>query len=695
MPTAFARRVPCLGALLLLFAVAAPAALAQSADPVPDDVLTPLDVARIQTVGAVAVSPDGEQVAYTVTVQRDPFEANARPYSELHLYSVESGQTTGLRTGAVSHGSLTWTPDGERVSFLTRHNDDTRPALYTMDPFTGEMTRVLAFDGGIGSPAWSPDGSRVAFISAEPTAERSEVLPYQPDIYEEETPNRKLFVATLGTDAEPQMMDVPGTVYTIDWSADGTRIAAAIAPDPYVDNSYMGKRVHVLDAATGEVVARVENPGKLGAVAWSPSGEHLAMISAADVNDPKEGRLMVADASTGRFRDVLPNFEGHVTGMMWEDAETIRYSADQGVETAIRRVDRDGSLEVELLPFGEAVFTGFAASDDGEVMAFAASSPTYPTELHVVTGGEVERVTESNPWLAGKRLARQEVITYEARDGMEIEGLLIHALGHGDGDRVPLITVVHGGPEAHYRNNWLTAYSLPGQMAAAKGYAVFYPNYRGSTGRGVAFSKAGQADPAGAEFDDIVDGVDHLIAEGIVDESKVGVTGGSYGGYATGWMATRYSERFAAGVMFVGISNKVSKVGTTDIPNEEFLVHARKRPWDDWQFFLERSPIYYAEQGRTPLLIMHGADDPRVHPTQSMELYRHLKLHGEAPVRLVFYPGEGHGNRNATARFDYTLRAMRWFDHYLMGPGGDPPSYDVSDLAESEHETMKDAMGSN
>jgi len=153
------------------------------------------------------------------------------------------------------------------------------------------------------------------------------------------------------------------------------------------------------------------------------------------------------------------------------------------------------------------------------------------------------------------------------------------------------------------------------------------------------------------------------------------VTGGSYGGYATAWCSTYYTERFAAGVMFVGISNNLSKVGTTDIPDELFLVHALKRPWEDWQWFLERSPVFHADGAKTPLLILHGKDDTRVDPGQSREMYRHLKLRGEAPVRLVNYPGEGHGNRKAGARFDYNLRMMRWFDHYLMGEGGDPPDW--------------------
>jgi dipeptidyl aminopeptidase/acylaminoacyl peptidase len=130
--------------------------------------------------------------------------------------------------------------------------------------------------------------------------------------------------------------------------------------------------------------------------------------------------------------------------------------------------------------------------------------------------------------------------------------------------------------------------------------------------------------------------------------------------------------------MFVGISDKISKMGTTDIPDEDFYVHLRKRPWEEWQMMLERSPITYADQCKTPLLILHGKDDPRVNPGQSREMYRHLKLRGHAPVRLVLYPGEGHGNRKACARLDYNVRMMQWMEHYLKGPGGAPPAPDVS-----------------
>jgi dipeptidyl aminopeptidase/acylaminoacyl peptidase len=134
--------------------------------------------------------------------------------------------------------------------------------------------------------------------------------------------------------------------------------------------------------------------------------------------------------------------------------------------------------------------------------------------------------------------------------------------------------------------------------------------------------------------------------------------------------------------MAVGISDRVSKLGTTDIPNETYLVHNLRWPWQDWDGFRERSPLYHVESARTPILILHGKDDTRVHPSQSLELYRYLKLIDRAPVRLVLYPGEGHGNRKAAARLDFTLRQVRWFEHYLLGPGGAPPPYEVPEELE-------------
>jgi dipeptidyl aminopeptidase/acylaminoacyl peptidase len=390
---------------------------------------------------------------------------------------------------------------------------------------------------------------------------------------------------------------------------------------------------------------------------------------------------MVGEATGGAPRDLLPGLLGHVTHFQWSGNDSILYVTAAGLETVLSTINVGAGAKPVQSVVGTAgpVFTGLSLSDNAQHAALIGSTLSHPAELFLWSRGSAKttRRTDSNPGLEKLRLARQEVIRHKARDGLDLEGILIRPLDEQPGKRYPLILAVHGGPEAHVSHGWLTGYNLPGQVAAARGMAVFYPNYRGSTGRGVAFSKLGQGDAAGKEFDDLVDAVDHLIELGLVDRARVGVTGGSYGGYATAWCSTRYSERFAAGVMFVGISDKVSKVGTTDIANEEYYVHSLKRPWEDWKFLLERSPIYHAGKSRTPLLILHGKDDPRVNVGQSRELYRHLKLHNQAPVRLVLYPGELHGNRKAGARLDYNLRAIQWMEHYLKGPGGAMPPMEI------------------
>jgi len=675
--TAAARRL-AIAVMLTLFAVALAAAQG----------LTPHDIARLRSVAAVAVSPDGQSIAYTLVVPRQPLVDEDGPaWTELHVAGPDNASRPFV-TGKVNVAGVRWTPDGKGIAFLARRTDDQARALYVMPVAGGEARRVLAHETDILSVSFSPDGTRVAFTARDAVAKEQRDLQrkgFSQEVYEESAPFVRVFVASLdGT--PPKRLPLDGSASDVTWSPVGNRLALALAPTPLVDDDYMARRVHVVDADTGAIVGKLDNRGKLGEIAWSPDASHLAFISGADINDPAPGRLMVAPAAGGSLRDVLPDYLGHVRALAWKDAETIRFIADEGTETVFAEVKRDGSARKTIVPKGSVLLSAF---DQGGArsLAFLTQTPRHPPELYVMRGGETtpRRVTDSNPWLADRRLAKQETVTFKARDGLELEGVLVYPLDYQAGSRYPLILTVHGGPEANDRNGWVTGYSNPGQVAAARGFAVFYPNYRGSTGRGVAFSKLSQGDPAGKEFDDLVDAIDHLVNIGLVDRAKVGITGGSYGGYASAWGATYYSDRFAASVMFVGISNNVSRIGTTDIPNEEVLVHALKHPWDNWTFSLERSPIYYADRSKTPTLILGGTSDPRVSPTQSMELYRHLKLRGKAPVRLVRYPGEQHGNARAASRLDYNLRMLRWMEHYLKGPGGDPPPYEI-DYAEPKAE---------
>ncbi len=651
-------------------------------------VLTVADVLRTRSVTAAVISPDGNRIAYALSIPRDVLgkDDDGAAFTELHVVDT-SGNSRPYITGDVSVSEIQWTPDGRAVSFVAKRGKDEFRSLYTIDLGGGEARRVLAHENDINGYSWSPDGKRVAFLSTEPQPKKLKDLEkkgFNQTTYEESARPARIFIVTVGGSDKPRMLEMMGSASDLSWSPAGSMLAVAIAPTSLVDDSYTSKKVTIVDVESGRVLGRAENPGKLGNVSWSADGKMLAFVSVTDEHDSAAGRLVVIPTSGGATREILPNYAGHVSDVAWRDANTIVYAGDEGVWSTIGEVRSDGSGKNTLLPTSGAAILSIDVARNGSNTALVVDSPSHPAEVYLWQSGmrQPRRLTNSNPWLASANLAPQEIVRYKARDGVEIEGLLIRPLNEKKGSRYPLLLVVHGGPEAHYRNGWLTGYSSPGQLAAARGYAVFYPNYRGSTGRGTEFTKMSFGDPGGKEFDDLVDAVDHLVKTGLADRAKVGITGGSYGGYASAWGATKLTEHFAASVMFVGISNKVSKWGTTDIPNEEHLVHAGRYPSEDWMFFLQRSPIYYAGQSRTPTLILHGKDDPRVHPSQSMELYRHLKHFGRAPVRLILYPGEGHGNRRAASRLDYALRMMQWFDHYLKGPGGKAPPYEIDyDLA--------------
>ena len=647
------------------------------------EAMTPSDVAKLRNVGSVAISPDGSHVAYTLTVPRDPMaEADGPAWVELHVVGRD-GVSRPFVTGDVNVSAVRWTRDGREISFLAKRAGDEHRGLYLIAADGGEARRLVAHGSDIEGYSWSPDGKRVAFLAGEESAKKRKDLEkkgFNQQVYEETAPLIRLWIAAIGPDeAKPRLLsEVPGSGSEIEWAPVGSALALAIAPTSLIDDSYMRRKITFVDADSGKVTARLDNPGKLGPLTWSSDGASLAFLSGADLNDPSAGRLMVASSAGGALRDVLPGYEANVLQAAWRDANTIVFVGAEGVQSVIGEVRRDGSGRRTVLAAGGPVYTALVLSRDGAI-ALVGQTPEHPPEVFVWRGrgGKPQRVTTSNAWLSARRLAAQEIVRFKARDGLALEGLLIHPLDEKKGEKYPLILTVHGGPEAHYSNGWLTGYADPGQVAAARGFAVFYPNYRGSTGRGVAFSKMGQGDPAGKEFDDLVDAVDSLISTGLVDRARVGITGGSYGGYATAWCSTRYTDRFAAGVMFVGISDLVSKAGTTDIPQEEYLVHARRWPWEDWKLMLERSPITHAAESHTPLLILDGKEDPRVHPSQSLAFYRYLKLSGKTPVRLVLYPGEGHGNRFAAHRLDYNLRMLQWFEHYLKGAGTKPPAYEM------------------
>ncbi len=657
-------------------------AVALTSSPLFGETVTPNDIARLRTVVSSSVSPNGEHIAYVVNRQRKPLEdEDGAAWRELYLLSPE-GSSRPFVFGKRRVSRVSWTPDGKEITFLAKRDDDESASLYAIPVDGGEARRVFGHDTAINDYSFSPDGRRLAFLAKKKTEKSLEELRkkgFKQEIFEEDVEPVRVWVVALGEeDSEPTLLETPGSASILQWAPKGDRLVVGLQPLNLVDQSYTERKLHVFDVASGEMVTRFENPGKLATVLWSPDGERIAMRSAEDAHDPSAGRLAVVAAAGGPLKYLLPvGFKGDVVDFAWQNSSSLLAIVAEGTERSVYEISLDGTMRRRVGP-GQGCWSSLELARDGETLALLGDTPSHPAELFRGTlAGGVEKATRSNPWFEGRALARQEVVRYQARDGETIEGIFTYPLMAPKGQRHPLIVHAHGGPESHFCNGWMTSYNSPGQIAAARGFAVFAPNYRGSTGRGVAFAKEHQGDPAGKEFNDIIDGIDALVERGLVDGDKVGIVGGSYGGFAAAWGATYFSERYAAAVMFVGISNHISKSGTTDIPEEIYYVHQRKRIWEDWQLFLERSPIYHVEKSRTATLILGGTEDTRVHPGQSLELYRALKTLGKAPVRYVRYPGEKHGNTKAAARYDYSLRMLRWFEHYLQGRDKELPDAEI------------------
>ncbi|WMO16170.1 S9 family peptidase [Pseudoalteromonas piscicida] len=660
------------------------------------DTITIEDIPKIQSVSSTSVSPDGELVAFTRSVPRELYvDQNGSNYSELYVIDDE-GLERPFITGKVSISSISWSADGQFIYFLTKKKEDKQRALYRIAVNGGEAQKVLSLKGtGISAYSLSPDGKQVAIL-AMPAADKSEKelkkLGFMAEVYELGLKNKQLHIIDLAASEKPltpAALNIEGYVSEINWADDASKLLVKTQPTALIDDKYMKSQWHVLDAKTQQITTSFKTEGKLGTAEFSHDGKYIAILGAEDKHDPATGRLYLADAQSGKVEEWIPNFMGHIGDFEWSNRKNqLTFVANVGAESFVGQIKVGSNKYKKLIKEGKFIASNLSISDSDKTIALRANTAKHPNEVFVIRSSKATRLSNSNPWLDNKRFAKQEAINFKARDGVEIGGVLIYPLDYQEGTRYPLIMSVHGGPESHDKNGWLTSYSDPGQMGAARGYAVFYPNYRGSTGKGVDYSKLGQGDYAGKEFDDLVDMKEYLVNTGLVDTKRVGITGGSYGGYASAWGATKLTEHFAASVMFVGVTNQLSKFGTTDISNEMYLVHARSYPWDKWQWYLERSPIYWAGQSKTPLLIMHGKDDPRVHPAQSMELYRYMKVQGK-DVRLVYYPGEGHGNRKAAAQYDYSLRLMRWMDNYLIEGKKDMPDYEIDHAAKLK--AVKDA----
>jgi dipeptidyl aminopeptidase/acylaminoacyl peptidase len=311
---------------------------------------------------------------------------------------------------------------------------------------------------------------------------------------------------------------------------------------------------------------------------------------------------------------------------------------------------------------------GFGSqSKDGTKVAYTLDSPTAPTDVFVAGAdfAAPRKITTVNPEAADFALGETEVIKWKSSDGWDIEGVLVKPVGYEPGKKYPLLVDVHGGPTGAHTNGFKIGVHNGGQLWAGRGWAVLYPNPRGSSNYGEKFMRGNIPDWGGGDYRDIMAGTDEVIKRGIADPEKLAVMGWSYGGYMTCWIVSQ-TGRFKAARMGAGLSNIYSMYGTTDIPGYIGTFFNNNPTEETMKLYAERSGLTYAHKVTTPLLIMHGMNDERVPIGQPMEFYRALKDRGKT-VELVWYPREGHGNGEYYHQRDQVRRDLVWMTKYVLG----------------------------
>lgn len=652
------------------------------------------DLNHMEEIIDVHTNPQGSYIAFIRKKPRTLLkDDDGKAWQELWL-TARGKKEIPLMIGSVEITQIQWSNSGRWLYFLNTKFTKGKPdqsILYKVSTNDKKPIRVLEVkNNSIQKFQISPDEKHIALLIQDQPSKQDKTIKeygFNAVVYEQNLAHQRLYTLehktyTQAIEIEPWLLT--GHVSDFNWHPNSKQLLVRSQPTPLVDDLYTRSSWSIVDFDKQNVLQQIKTKGKVGIARYSYDGEYIAILHARDKNDPMEGGLSLVNRKNGKLISWVDNKNFHISDFAWSSNNyDLFFIKEKGTKTSILKTHPKKKEAKTILEFGPLIVKKIKIATDDNHIYIIANSAKHPNELFIINSKNPApfRLTKSNPWLNQRLLAKQETIRLTTRDKVKLDGILMYPLNYKKNKKYPMLMVIHGGPEAHESDGWLTYYHRAGQIAAAEGMFVFYPNYRGSTGKGVKHSKLGQNDDAGKEFQDLVTFKKHLVKKGLVDSNRVGITGGSYGGYATAWAATKLTKEFAAGVMFVGISNQLSKFGTTDITQEMYLVHNQSFPWDKWQWYLKRSPIYYSSQSKTPLLILHGSQDSRVHPEQSLEMYRYLKVQNK-DVRLIFYPNEKHGNKHSAAQYDYNLRMIRWFKNYLIDKKKAMPPYQI------DYETM-------
>jgi dipeptidyl aminopeptidase/acylaminoacyl peptidase len=644
------------------------------------------EFARVKDVRAALLSPDGRRIAYTVAV---PDLAKNKMKTEVWLIPAGGGEPRRLPLETESVETVLWSPRGDQLAVLgkaAKRKDEKEEEtwLWVVDADTGKGRRLvrprrgnhyLAQQGA--ALCWSPDGASLAYLDADPGAAPPAGGPIVVDRIQYKTrtslsDNRRTHIWTVEVAGGKTRQLTTGRhdEHSIDWSPGGEEIVFCSnrEPDPDANLNYDLYTVRVAD---GTVRPLTHTSGNETAPVWSPDGRSIAYtmtkreLTTID-SVAEDAHVWVLDRESGRAREPAAGLDRRCAHVRWAPDGRAVYclARDHGKSLVYRIPLADGeAAPVFDLP-GTVTDFSLPARAAGEPvrMACALSTPTGPPEVWTCNGDGSDRAvrTRLNAGATdGWSVVEPREVNFKSFDDTPVQGWLMVPPGATADHKVPLLLYIHGGPHGMYT----LGFSATFQMLCRRGYAVLFLNPRGSTGYGQHFSDGCVGDWGGGDYKDLMAGLDHVLARHPeIDADRLGVSGGSYGGYMTEWVITQ-TGRFKAAVSYAGLSNLISFYATSlyqDLIHVEFA----GAPWDHYDLLWERSPLRHVKRVSTPTLLLHGEADNDVHITQSEELYTALRRRGVEAV-FVRYPGEGHGATEPRHQLDQLERTVAWFDRWL------------------------------
>jgi dipeptidyl aminopeptidase/acylaminoacyl peptidase len=628
--------------------------------------MTPEDVVSLNRASDAQMSPDARRVAFVV----NSWDREADRYNSDVWLVDEMRQAVRLTSHPRRDDTPRWSPDARRLAFLSERDADAGAQIFLLNPMGGEPVQLTSHNAPIQSFEWSPDGRLIAFI-AEEARERPRTKP--PVVAGEDNRFARLWIVDVASREIRQLITGPRHVTDFDWSFDGSRIVFTSRATPkLMDNDTT--EVFVTPASLQNAPYKAaqwkqvtQGGGAESQPRFSPDGRWISYLAREDAGaDVGPGRIHIVAATGGEPRALPVNFDGYISSYGWVfDSQRIIFLAALGVSANLYTI-RIGDMAPVLMTRNEGVTTGFSMTDDGMNIAYVHENPRMPTEVALLNARNMIPIllTRLNPQAESLTLGQVEAIKWASNDGTEIEGLLVYPVGYHTGARYPLLTYIHGGPEGAYTKGFNSNWSAFPQVYAGAGYAVFMPNFRGSSNYGAKFAQSNAKLVGKVDYDDILSGIDYLIKAGVADENRLAVAGWSYGGYMSGWIIG-HTDRFKCAAYGAGLSNAVSYWGTADIVQQRERLHGGT-PWEARKTFDEQSPLNYLTNVKTPALIFHGEKDERVPLGQSLETYRTLKRLG-ATAQLIIYPDQGHGILTPSYQLDKMRREFAWVEKYTAG----------------------------